>query len=55
MSVLNFFRFGNAISALIWASALAVVVLLLMLLLQRILSLKEFMEVGKPLSFADPL
>ena len=45
MSILNLFRFGNAISALIWASALAVLVLLVMLLVQRILSLKEIVEV----------
>ena len=46
MTVVNIFTMADSVSALIWASSLASVVLLLMLLVQKILKLSEFMEVG---------
>ena len=46
MSVVNIFSNGDAISALIWSSSLATLVLLVMLMGQCILNLKEVMEVS---------
>ena len=40
----NVFGQGDAIASLIWANALAMVVLITMLAIQRILSFKEAME-----------
>jgi hypothetical protein len=46
MSVVNIFTYADSVSSLIWASSLSSAVLLVMLLLQRILSLQEFMDVS---------
>ena len=43
-SVTNIFGDGDTVAALIWSSSLAVIVLVVMLAIQRILSLKEVME-----------
>ncbi len=48
------FSHSHAIAALIWAAALGSVVLCVMLLVQRILFLKEFMEVSPPPPLPSP-
>ena len=44
LSVTNIFGEGDAVAALIWANALAIIVLVVMLVAQRILTTKEVME-----------
>ena len=46
MNIMNIFSYANSINALLWASALACAVAMVMLLIQRILSLSEYMEVS---------
>ncbi len=45
MTIVNIFTMADSVAALIWASALASVVLFVMLRLQKILKLSEFMNV----------
>lgn len=45
MSLVNIFTYADSVAALIWASCLASVVLFIMLRVQRILKLSQFMEV----------
>ena len=45
MTIINIFSKADAIAALIWASVLACVVSLMMLLIQRALTLQEYMNV----------
>ena len=46
MSIINIFTVADSVAALIWASALACAVAMVMLLLQRILTLDEYMTVS---------
>ncbi len=45
LTIVNIFTMADSVSALIWASFLASAVLFVMLRLQKILKLSEFMEV----------
>jgi len=45
LTIVNIFKMADSVAALIWASCLATVVLFIMLRLQKILKLSEFMEV----------
>ena len=45
LTIVNIFTNADSVAALIWASALACVVAMVMLLIQRILTLNEYMEV----------
>ena len=47
MTIINIFTKADSIAALIWASALACVVAMVMLLVPRTLTLQEYMEVQK--------
>ena len=47
MTVINIFTKSDSVAALIWASALACVVAMVMLLIQRIVTLEEYMQVSK--------
>ncbi len=47
MTVINIFTKADSVAALIWASALACAVSMVMLLLPRTLTLQEYMEVIK--------
>lgn len=46
MTVINIFRYTASVDALIWASALASLIAMVMFFVQCILSLREFMEVS---------
>lgn len=46
MSIVNIFTYADSVSSLIWASSLSSAILFIMLLVQRILSLREFMDVS---------
>lgn len=46
MTVINIFRYTTSVDALIWASALASLIAMVMFFVQCILSLREFMEVS---------
>ena len=45
MSIVNIFTYADSVAALIWASCLASVVLFIMLRVQKILKLSQFVEV----------
>jgi len=45
MTIINIFTKADSVAALIWASALACVVAMVMLLVPRTLTLQEYMEV----------
>lgn len=46
MNIVNIFTMADSVAALIWASCLASAVLFIMLRLQKILKMSEFMEVS---------
>ena len=51
MTVVNIFRYTASVDALIWASALASLIAMVMYFVQCILSLREFMEVSAHSTF----
>ncbi len=50
VTIINIFTYANSVDSLIWASTLACVISMAMLLIPRILTLQEYMDVRKGIS-----